>query len=215
MARVKYTTPNTRLTFEFDTQGIKQTLETIAEIQQVFEFEKCGMPDCGSSLIRYNLRTPKNAQGVPVKYYELVCQKCDARLDIHQHAPPAQTLYIPKTDKDKPNGGWYHYDGPQGGRQDHGGGYGNQQAAGPGGQQSRGQMSDDEKKFIDLLNTKGYTYAEGVGKIAQADNLNIGPNTPFAQIPRQNLIRFVTWLKSQPDAGSQTMDGADTGEIPF
>lgn len=228
MARVKYTTPNTRLTFEFDVQGIKQAFEQIGNIQEVFEHPCCGL--CSSDVIRCNVRE-FNSGGRAGKYFEMVCQKCTARLNIHQNKDNVG-LYVPMTDKngqELPNGGWYIYDGSQGGsRQDHGGfngghsqsgqgggGYGNQQASSPGGQQPRSQMTDDEKRFIDLLNTKGYTYAEGVGKIAQADGLQIGPNTPFAQIPRQNLIRFVTWLKSQPDAGSQTMDGADTDSIPF
>lgn len=228
MARVKYTTPNGRLSFEFDVKGVKGAFEQIGEIQGVFEHEKCGL--CSSTIIRCNVRTPKNAQGKPVKYFELICQSCDARLDVHQNAPPAETLYITGTDRDGkelPNGGWYIYEGPKGGgRQDaptgaqYGGqprndGYG--QAPGGGGQTS--SQSDDEKKFRALLDQKGMPYATAINKINKNDGLRLANNCPFTAIPREVLRNFVPWLKGQPDVGSvPTPEGEASGDdeqIPF
>lgn len=211
---IRYTTPNGRLTFEFPIQGTKQAFEHLAEIQQVFEHEKCGK--CGSSLIRCNVRKPKNQQGKPVKYFELVCQACDARLDVHQNAPPAETLYVTREDKDGkelPDGGWYKWEGQRREQPQH-------PAASQGGRNSQGGASqpsqnrqDDERKFRELLDRKGLSYSEAVNRINRNHNERYATSIAFTGIKRDYIIRFVEWLKNEPDATSQPMDAE--GDIPF
>lgn len=222
MPNIKYTTPNGRLTFEFTVQGTKQTFENLAEIQQVFEHEKCGK--CGSTLIRCNVRKPKNKQGVPVKYFELICQACDARLDVHQNAPPAETLYVTREDadgNDLPDGGWYIWDGQQQQpQQQHPAANRGQQPqqtqsapASTGGQHGRQPPSDDERKFRELLDRKGIPYGEAVNRINRNHKERYAANISFGGIKREYIIGFVRWLNEQPDAVSPPMDSE--GDIPF
>jgi hypothetical protein len=99
--KITYTSRDGRLVAEFEATTQKQIFALVAEIQEVFEEEKCGK--CGSERIRCSV-TEHDGH----KYYKLRCE-CGAQIDFGQHKV-GDTLFIKRRDENKeplPNHGWY------------------------------------------------------------------------------------------------------------
>lgn len=105
--KARYTSPDTRLTVDFEAAGVKEIFESLAGLQEVFEEPACGC--CKSTRIRCDVRTPQT-----FKYFQLICGDCGARLDFGQSKDMLR-LFAKRTDKHGepiPNRGWYVYTGP-------------------------------------------------------------------------------------------------------
>lgn len=98
-----YTTPNGRLTVEWEAEKILEAFAQLASVSEAFEQTQCGL--CGSHHVRADERVFDKK-----RYFKVVCETCGAQLDMSQHQGTAGTLYPNRADKDgnaKPFGGWY------------------------------------------------------------------------------------------------------------
>lgn len=106
--KVNYTTPNGRLSFEFEAQDGKAVFSWVAAIQELFEEPNCGC--CQSQHIRCEVRHIDSNS-----YFKLLCIDCGATLDFGQKKD-GKGLFAKRRDEDKsdlPNRGWYVWQ-PQG-----------------------------------------------------------------------------------------------------
>jgi hypothetical protein len=108
--KVHYRSANARLVFEIEGATPKALFEKIALLQDVFEAEdKCGQ--CGSSNIRFRVRSVKTQASQDVRYFELRCMDCWAQFDYGQNQDTVNLF--PKRRDEKGNvigvRGWYKY----------------------------------------------------------------------------------------------------------
>lgn len=104
--KVRYTTPNQRLTFELEVQNGKAAFAAVAAIQELFEEPKCG--SCESKNIRCSVRHIDD-----YVYYSLVCSDCNAQLNYGQ-SKDGKGLFVKRRDSDGNEvgqNGWYHWKG--------------------------------------------------------------------------------------------------------
>lgn len=73
---MKLTVNNGNTTIEVDGNSTKELFEKIAELQEIFTGEACGL--CNGNT-RYGVRVVDDN-----KYYEMVCTKCGAHLEFGQ-----------------------------------------------------------------------------------------------------------------------------------
>ncbi len=107
--KIRYTSSDKRLTFEFESPGVKEAFEDIAAVQEIFEQDVCGNPNCGSTNLRFSKRDIEGNG-----YYEVVCKDCDHKLAFGQRKVGG--ALFPKrvnTKTKKPIGtfgnGWHKY----------------------------------------------------------------------------------------------------------
>lgn len=108
--KVRYTTIDGRMTFEFDAQGVKAVFDGLAQVQEVFEDNKCGQ--CGGVAVLDKREHDGNA------YYKKTCIACGAQLDFGQKKDGA-TLFVKRKDKDGNvlgKNGWYFWQKQSDGR---------------------------------------------------------------------------------------------------
>jgi hypothetical protein len=108
--KANYRSANGRLVFEIEGAGPKALFEQIALVQDVFEAEdKCGQ--CGSSNIRFRVRSAKTQASKDVCYFELRCKECRAQFDYGQSKDTVNLF--PKRRDEKGNvigvRGWYKF----------------------------------------------------------------------------------------------------------
>ena len=102
--KVRYTTKDSSLTFEFEGPDNKAVFDELAGIQEIFEQEKCGA--CGESSFRFSKRNVDK-----YVYRELVCTNCWHRLSFGQQQKDG-SLFPQRKDKDgnvKGKNGWYKW----------------------------------------------------------------------------------------------------------
>lgn len=101
--KMRYTTPNGRLTFELEADTGKAAFAVIARIQELFEEPDCGQ--CGSKNIRCSVRHIED-----YTYYSLVCE-CGAQLNFGQNKD-GKGLFVKRKDEtgeEVGKRGWYHW----------------------------------------------------------------------------------------------------------
>ena len=76
--KINYTTTNQRINVEIESQNAKDAFKQLAEFQEVFDEQSCGM--CQSQNIQFIVRTVDSND-----YYELKCKQCTAKLAFGQH----------------------------------------------------------------------------------------------------------------------------------
>lgn len=102
--KASLTALNGRLRFEVEAENHKKLWDQIAEIDEIFNATtKCGL--CGKDNLKFRVRPTDKG-----KYYEIVCQDCDARFDYGQHQD-TPTLFPKHRNDEKGYRGWYHYTG--------------------------------------------------------------------------------------------------------
>lgn len=91
--------------FELEAKSERDLFETIAHTQEVFDHD-CGK--CGSSDVKLMVRV----DGDDNKYYEMKCNKCNAKLSFGCHKK-GETLFPRRQDgegKWLPDNGWLKWD---------------------------------------------------------------------------------------------------------
>lgn len=185
---IQYTTPNGRLVFKFDCKGAKEAFDHVATVQSIFEHEKCGA--CGDTSIACNVREPQKGQ----RYFELVCQSCNARLDVHQNLDNVG-LYITRKDKNgqiKGVNGWYIWTG---------------QSDNPNQSSNQGHSNQNNQSatwtdagFKTLLARKGLSWPDALRMIDQADGTHFsGVAENISQLHPQAVNGFATYVGGLPD----------------
>lgn len=104
--KVKYTTPNGRITFEAELEKVKTAFEFIAHVGELFEEKCCGC--CRSENIRPQVRHHES-----YVFYELRCQDCDAQLSFGQKKEGGNLFpkrYDSEARQPMPDRGWHHYE---------------------------------------------------------------------------------------------------------
>lgn len=76
--KIKYTTKNQRMCIEIDNDSVKDAFKHLAEFQEVFDQEACGL--CKSDNLQLVVRTVDSND-----YYEIKCRDCGAKLAFGQH----------------------------------------------------------------------------------------------------------------------------------
>ncbi len=76
--KVQYTSKNNRLNVEIQSESVKDTFKKLAEFQEVFDEQNCGI--CKNDNIQFIVRTVENND-----YFELKCRSCNAKLAFGQH----------------------------------------------------------------------------------------------------------------------------------
>lgn len=95
---------NDKMQFEVEGGGQKELFKEIAQIQEIFGEDKCGM--CKKDNIKLSLRTIEDND-----YFELKCVSCGATLSFGQHKKGG-TLFPKRKDENNnymPNNGWYKW----------------------------------------------------------------------------------------------------------
>ena len=103
--KVNYTSKNNRLNVEIESDSVKDTFKKLAEFQEVFDEQNCGI--CKNDNIQFIVRTVDNND-----YYELKCRSCYAKLAFGQHR--AGGSLFPKRKKadgtfDSISKGWFKW----------------------------------------------------------------------------------------------------------
>ena len=103
--KITYQTKNKRLQVELEANTVKDAFKELAEFQDVFDEEQCGL--CKSDTIKFQVRTVDGND-----YFEMRCLACGARLSFGQHKV-GDSLF-PKRKKDdgtfdREHKGWYKW----------------------------------------------------------------------------------------------------------
>ncbi len=96
---------------KFTVENVKQLFDQVGEFAELLAGDdRCGMPGCGSTHIWPRSREAKKADGKKVKYYELVCGDCGAKLSYGQHSEGG-SLWVKRANDTGPldNRGWSVY----------------------------------------------------------------------------------------------------------
>lgn len=123
--KAHYRTANGRVTFEVESQTVREIFGQVADLQQIFEAEtRCGC--CGGNEIRMLHRTVAKGKQA-FEYYQLQCAKrgCGATFSFGQ-LTVGGGLFPKRKDKDGnwlPNGGWSKYSAGSQGSEDDPGSY--------------------------------------------------------------------------------------------
>ena len=105
--KIKYTTKNQRMSIEIENDSIKDSFKHLAEFQEVFDQESCGL--CQGEDLQMVVRTVENND-----YYEIKCKSCTAKLAFGQHK--AGGSLFPKRKRvdggyDLEGQGWHKWNG--------------------------------------------------------------------------------------------------------
>ncbi len=105
--KIRYTTKNQRMSIEIDNDSIKDAFKHLAEFQEVFDQEACGL--CKSDNLQMIVRTVDSND-----YYEIRCRDCTAKLAFGQHKTGGGLF--PKRKKqdgsyDSESKGWHKWNG--------------------------------------------------------------------------------------------------------
>jgi hypothetical protein len=101
--KVRYTTADKSLVFEFEHADTKAIFDELSSIQEIFEQEKCG--NCDGVNFKFSKRNVDNKY----VYRELVCKMCHHRLSLGQQQKDG-SLFPQRKDKQgnyKPKNGWH------------------------------------------------------------------------------------------------------------
>jgi hypothetical protein len=106
---IQYRSKSGRLFIKIEGANMKEAFKNLASAQEVFEADDlCGC--CNSPDIRFRVREVSKANKT-FSYYELVCQKCYARLAFGQ-SQDTVSLFPKRKDENGeslPNRGWAKY----------------------------------------------------------------------------------------------------------
>lgn len=102
--KVKYNTKNTRLQVEIEGNSAKEIFKQLAEFQEVFDEDKCGL--CGSQNLKFVCRTVDGND-----FFEIKCLKCFGKLAFGQHKTGGSLFPKRKIDGEYKNQGWYKWEG--------------------------------------------------------------------------------------------------------
>lgn len=101
------------LQFEVEAKSQKEMFKSLAEIQEVFAEDRCGL--CGENNLKFSVRLVKDDN----EYYEMVCLNCGGKLSFGQTKKGEKLFPIRKvTDDGKPDRkegkwgkhrGWYKF----------------------------------------------------------------------------------------------------------
>lgn len=104
--KVQYTTANGRMVFDLDVKDHKDAFTQLNMVQEVFEETTCGK--CNSDQIKFRHRQTQKDKKT-YDYYEMICEKCRARLSYGCHQEGG-TLFPKRKDEDgnydKQSRGW-------------------------------------------------------------------------------------------------------------
>lgn len=98
--KLTYTTPNRRITAEFEADTQRELFAQISKFQEVFEEDKCGK--CQGENLKFIVRTVDDNE-----YFEVRCSDCGAKLAFGA-MKKGGGLFPKRKDGDTwlPDGGW-------------------------------------------------------------------------------------------------------------
>lgn len=101
---VRYTTSDGRMQFTVEGDGVKGVFTALAQVQEVFEGNKCGQCESADTVLSHREHDGHS-------FYSKMCLGCGAQLDFGQHKQGG-TLFVKRKDQDGNDlgkNGWYHW----------------------------------------------------------------------------------------------------------